>query len=76
MDELSNVAIRTFLTGLIGPFFWILVTAIPLWLIRKYAPRAEWWLYTPLSQVIRRLVARVRAGRLTVLRRPSRGAGR
>lgn len=69
MDELSNVAIRTFFTGLIGPFFWIVATAIPLWLIRKLIPKAEWWLYTPISHVIRRLVARVRRGRQAILPR-------
>lgn len=41
----------------IYPFFWLVAVAIPLWFVRRYAPRAEWWLMTPLSKVIARLAS-------------------
>lgn len=59
MDD--GTFLRTALGGMLAPLFWLVVLAVPLWLIRKYAPKAEWWLYTPLSKVIGRLAKR--AGR-------------
>ena len=43
---------------LLIPLFWVIVLAVPLWLIRKFAPKAEFWLYSPLWTVIRRLAGR------------------
>lgn len=45
--------------GVISIFFWLFALAVPLWLIRKFAPKAEWWFYTPLSKVIARLAGSV-----------------
>lgn len=45
------------------------ITACVLWALRRFAPRAEWWFFSPLSLVIRRLVARALRGRLVVLPR-------
>lgn len=59
MDRFLGVAFW----AIVGPLFWVLAMAIPLWLIRRYAPRAEWWLYTPLTRVIGRLAGSTR-GRL------------
>jgi len=41
-----------FLAGLLRPLFWILLLAIPLWLVRKYCPPAvERVLFGPLENV-------------------------
>lgn len=66
MDD--GAFLRTAIGAAIGPLFWIVATAVPLWLIRRYAPRLEFWLYSPLSKVIGRLASA--AGQR--LRRPPR----
>jgi hypothetical protein len=45
------------------------VLATALWVTRKFFPRAEWWLFSPISRVIRRLAARARQGRPGLIRR-------
>lgn len=67
MDRFLGVAFW----AIVGPLFWVLAMAIPLWLIRRYAPRAEWWLYTPLTRVIGRLAGLTR-GRLRRVARADR----
>jgi hypothetical protein len=42
------------LAGIIGPLFWLLVLSTALWLTRRFLPRAESWLFAPLSQTIAR----------------------
>lgn len=54
---MGDVLLRTAIGGFLAPLFWLVVLAVPLWLIRKFAPRAEWWLYSPLSKVIARLAS-------------------
>lgn len=62
-DEASTLHfLGKVLGGAIYPLFWLFALSIPLWLVRKYAPKAEWWLYTPISQVIRRLAGSLRSG--------------
>lgn len=61
--------------GFIGAAFWLVALSVPLWLVRKFAPRAEWWLYTPLWTVIARL-ARTARRALLEGRRPSTSAAR
>lgn len=34
--------------------------AVLLWAVRRFAPKAEWWLFSPMSGVIQRLAGRVR----------------
>jgi hypothetical protein len=55
------------ITGLIRPLvllvFWVPLIALCLWLVRRYAPRHEGWLFAKvptIGQVIRRLFARAR----------------
>lgn len=55
MDRFYGAAI----VGAIWPFFWLIALAVPLWLLRKYWPRGEYWLYSPLSKVISRLATRL-----------------
>lgn len=55
--------------GILAPFLWVLLLAVPLWLIRRYAPKTEAWLYSPISSVIRRLAGRMKRERLTAPRR-------
>lgn len=57
MDEYRFLGVAVM--GLVSVFFWLFALAVPLWLIRKFAPKAEWWFYTPLSKVIARLAAPV-----------------
>lgn len=47
---------------LLIPLFWVVALTVPLWLIRRFAPSAEFWLYSPLLTVIRRLAALARQG--------------
>lgn len=60
MDDLS-------LYRALGVAFWVfmsgVIVATAVWAVRRFAPRsAQWWLLSPFSVVIRRLVARVRQG--------------
>jgi hypothetical protein len=49
------------------PLIWAFTMALALWLTRRYFPRAEQWLFSPLWGVIRRLAASVQRGRQEVL---------
>lgn len=40
------------------PIAWAVALGLVLWLVRLLAPKAEYWLFTPLTVVIRRLAAR------------------
>ncbi len=42
------------LAGILGPLFWLLVLSTALWLTRRLFPRAESWLFAPLSETIAR----------------------
>jgi hypothetical protein len=68
-----------FVTGAVRPFFlllfWVPLMATVLWLIRRYAPRHERWLFYRITwrttyQVVRRALNR--RGRATFLPRVSR----
>ncbi len=49
------------LAGVISPLFWLTVMGGSFWLVRRFFPKAEFWLFAPLKSVI---------GRLGTLRRP------
>lgn len=66
MDD--GAFLRTAIGGFLAPLFWLVALSVPLWLIRKCAPKLEWWLYTPLSKVIEHLANAARL-RLRGLRR-------
>lgn len=57
MEFDSYKFLGTVIVGAIAPFFWLVAVAVPLWLVRRYAPRAEWWLMSPISKVIGRLAS-------------------
>lgn len=38
-------SMKYFVAGLLAPLFWVLVIAIPLFLVRRYFPRAEKYLF-------------------------------
>lgn len=48
-DDLG--ALRYLVSGLIAPFVLATVLAVPLWIIRRYFPRAEPYFYGPLYNV-------------------------
>jgi type IV secretory pathway VirB3-like protein len=56
------------LVFLVKPFLLVVLLAVPLWLVRKYVPSAEFWLFSPLSRVIRRLTGFDRQESRSVLR--------
>ena len=37
--------VGTLLGAALAPLFWVLVLAVPLWLVRRLAPNAEFWLF-------------------------------
>jgi hypothetical protein len=41
--------------GLLMGLFWWIVLGSALWLTRRFAPRAESWLFAPLGQTIARM---------------------
>jgi hypothetical protein len=51
----------------VKPFLLVVLLAVPLWLVRKWFPRAEFWLFSPLGSVIRRLAGRARRDRTAQL---------
>ena len=55
--------------GLIAPFALALLYAIPLWLVRRYFPRAEPYLFGPLYNV-GHLIGRMSAALVRPFRRP------
>ncbi len=44
-------ALAGFLRGTIAPLLVVFALAVPLWLIRRFAPRAERYIYGPLFNV-------------------------
>jgi hypothetical protein len=40
-QEMLTRAVGAFL----APFFWVFVFAVPLWLCRRFFPKAEFWLF-------------------------------
>lgn len=66
----DGTLLRTAIGGFLGPLFWLVALSVPLWLIRKFAPKLEWWFYSPLSGVIRRLASEA-VQRFRRLRRPA-----
>lgn len=52
-----------FLGGMLRVLFWPLTLALLLWAIRRLFPRAEFWLFSPIGTVAKRLLQRLRAGR-------------
>ena len=38
---------------LMAPFFWFVVLGLALWVTRRLFPKAEWWLFSPVSTVWR-----------------------
>lgn len=68
MDENSLIrAASVAFIFAVKPFALILVMGTALWLTRKLFPRAESWLFSPITDVIRRLAARARRGRQEAL---------
>lgn len=55
MSETAYQFLGLAIVGAIYPIFWLVAKAIPLWLARRFAPSAEWWMMAPLSKVIARL---------------------
>jgi len=47
---MENYAAR-FIAAALAPTFWVLVFAVPLWLTRRFFPRAEKYLFGPLYNV-------------------------
>ena len=69
MDHWQQVGVAALLRFTVLPVIVVAVLAVPLWLIRRYAPRLERWIYGPLyyplfvigrlaGRAIRRLVGR------------------
>jgi hypothetical protein len=52
--------LKYLIAGLIGPFFWLIVLSVCLWLTRKLFPKAESWLFAPLSVTVRRVLRAIR----------------
>lgn len=46
--------------GFLAPLFWLLVLSLALWLTRRYLPKAESWLFAPLSVTVRRAIRHLR----------------
>jgi hypothetical protein len=44
------------LAGFLQPFFWLVVLGLALWITRRLFPRAERWLFDPLSVTVRRAI--------------------
>jgi hypothetical protein len=42
------------IAGVLAPLFWLLVLSVSLWLVRRYVPGAESWLFAPLCVTVRR----------------------
>lgn len=55
-NDLTRQLIKGVFFGIAYPLFWLCALAVPLWLVRKYIPKAEWWLFSPITGVIRRLI--------------------
>lgn len=51
---------KYFVAGLLQPFFWLITLSIALWLTRKFIPRAEYWLFTPISRIVWQTIRRLR----------------
>lgn len=49
------------IAGLLQGLFWWLVLGLALWLTRRYFPRAEAWLFAPVTQAIGRCWRALRA---------------
>lgn len=62
--------------GAIAPFFWLAAKTVPLWIVKKIAPGLEWWLYSPIDGVIRRLGTNVLAALQRAYRALRAGFGR
>jgi len=43
---------------LLAPIYWLIVLSVALWITRRFFPRAEWWLFSPISTVLKRLLHR------------------
>lgn len=52
-----------FIAGLLQGLFWWLVLGLALWLTRRFSPRAESWLFAPVTQAIGRCWRALRATR-------------
>lgn len=61
MDFVSLAAPAIVVVGML--VFMTLLNATVVWLCRKFAPTAEWWVRAPLLQVIRRLAGRLQLER-------------
>ena len=55
------------IAGFLAPFFWLVVLSVALWLTRKLFPRAESWLFDPISFTAGRAVRLLR----NLFRRPA-----
>ena len=53
----------------VSVFFWFLALAVPLAMIRRFAPSLEWWLYSPMSVLIASLSRSVRQEFQAILKR-------
>ena len=51
------------IAGFLAPFFWLIVLSGALWLTRKLFPRAESWLFAPLSVTVGRAIRSLRRSR-------------
>ena len=67
-DDVSREFLVAMGGNIIRVVFWLVVPATFLWLVRRFAPRAESWLFAPISQVIRRLANLAWYSRLGVRR--------
>lgn len=60
---------KNLIAGLLAPFFWLIVLSLSLWVTRRFFPRAESWLFAPLTVTLRRAWRELRSW-LAQQRRP------